>query len=170
MAKESLIVGVILARRKLSGPWADVTGTSVWEPRQLLFDQPTVAAGTVLTHNEQETLVFAGTAVITLHPGETAHYRDNLDCSAPSVWVALRSADPVPEVLCVSVNPYEGEGYAESGENIVDRVPLPPQIAGWMAEFFAAHHVEQTFVKRKRDKANPEALARRDGPGRGGWQ
>ena len=33
-----------------------------------------------------------------------------------------------------------------------------------IAAFVAEHHVEQVFVKRKRDRANPEALARRGPP------
>jgi hypothetical protein len=31
--------------------------------------------------------------------------------------------------------------------------------------FVAEHHVEREFVKRKRDRANPEALARRQSEG-----
>ena len=38
-------------------------------------------------------------------------------------------------------------------------MPKPMQEA--VAAFVAEHHVEQVFVKRKRDRANPEALARR---------
>ena len=37
-------------------------------------------------------------------------------------------------------------------------MPLPMQEA--ISAFIAEHHVEQVFVKRKRDRANPEALGR----------
>jgi hypothetical protein len=33
-----------------------------------------------------------------------------------------------------------------------------------VAAFVAEHHVEEVFVKRKRDRANPEAMARRGPP------
>jgi hypothetical protein len=40
---------------------------------------------------------------------------------------------------------------------------MPESIEEAVAQFIAEHHVERTFSKRKRDRANPEALARRDG-------
>jgi hypothetical protein len=36
---------------------------------------------------------------------------------------------------------------------------MPEAVRVWMADFVAAHHVEQPKFKRKRDQANPEALA-----------
>jgi hypothetical protein len=44
---------------------------------------------------------------------------------------------------------------------------MPKSMQESIAVFVAEHHVEQEFVKRKRDRANPEALARR-GPLAGG--
>ena len=47
------------------------------------------------------------------------------------------------------------------GDNIIDSVAMPAPIEQALAAFIAEHHVERDFVKRKRDKADPEALARR---------
>ncbi len=41
---------------------------------------------------------------------------------------------------------------------------MPKAMQETIAAFVAEHHVEQAFVKRKRDRANPEALARRGPP------
>ncbi len=49
----------------------------------------------------------------------------------------------------------------EAGSDLVETVPMPNAIRRMVAAFVAEHHVEQPFVKRKRDRADPEALARR---------
>jgi hypothetical protein len=38
---------------------------------------------------------------------------------------------------------------------------MPPGLLAATQDFIARHHVERQFYKRKRDKADPEALARR---------
>jgi hypothetical protein len=38
---------------------------------------------------------------------------------------------------------------------------MPESVRAVIAEFVAEHHVEHPFVKRQRDRANPEAMARR---------
>ena len=45
---------------------------------------------------------------------------------------------------------------------------MPCEIQAKVAAFFEAFHVERPFIKRKRDRADPEALAhRRRDRGRG---
>jgi hypothetical protein len=38
---------------------------------------------------------------------------------------------------------------------------MPEPVCAMIAAFVAEHHVEQPFHKRERDRADPEALARR---------
>ena len=38
---------------------------------------------------------------------------------------------------------------------------MPDPVRETVAAFVAEHHVEQVFFKRKRDRADPQALARR---------
>ena len=52
----------------------------------------------------------------------------------------------------------------EAGANLVDTVAMPKPVQDAVAAFVAEHHVEEVFVKRKRDRANPEAMARRGPP------
>jgi hypothetical protein len=56
----------------------------------------------------------------------------------------------------------------ESGANLVGTVEMPKAMQETIAAFVAEHHVEEVFVKRKRDRANPEAMARRGPPMGGG--
>jgi hypothetical protein len=43
----------------------------------------------------------------------------------------------------------------------VEAVPMPDSVRDTIASFIAEHHVERTFVRRKRNRADSEALARR---------
>jgi hypothetical protein len=49
----------------------------------------------------------------------------------------------------------------EAGSNIVESVPMPEPVREAVAAFVAEHHVEAVFVKRKRDRADPQSLGRR---------
>ena len=62
----------------------------------------------------------------------------------------------------MTADPSEGEAFTETGTDLVEVVPLPDNVREAMIDFVAEHHVEQAFFKRQRDRADPEALARRD--------
>jgi hypothetical protein len=85
--------------------------------------------------------------------------------------VVLRptGADPPFSVVAVTADPAEGEGFTEPAADLVEAVPMPAAVAEAVAAFVAEHHVEHRFEKRRRDRADPEALGRRrrtgeDGP------
>src|SRR4029079_461524 len=109
------------------------------------------------------TTFYAGPATIELHRSETANYRTNLASGSPSLWVALKesSGEPPYALLAVTADPAEGEGLTEAGNHIVEPVPMPDVVREAAAGFVAEPPVEEPLVKRKRDRANPEALGRR---------
>jgi len=72
--------------------------------------------------------------------------------------------EPPYEIAAVTAEPSEGEAFTESATNLVEAVPMPEVVRATVADFIAEHHVEHSFVKRKRDRANPEAMARRLSP------
>jgi hypothetical protein len=151
-------VGIIVARRRLTGPWA----SHAWLPVGALPAAAAASPWTKLSETEDEATFYAGSYEVALHPGETGHYRDNLVSGRPSLWVALRnSGDETYEVASVTADPYEGESMAEGVGEIVEPVPMPPEVQAKLLTFFEAFHVERKFEKRKRDRADPEALARR---------
>jgi hypothetical protein len=70
--------------------------------------------------------------------------------------------EPPWRLAIVTADPAEAEAIAGLGnDELVDTVPMPPAIEDAVAAFVAEHHVERAFVKRKRDRANPEKMARR---------
>jgi hypothetical protein len=156
-------VGVVVVRKALNSPWAD----HAWLPHSVLPAAPTAKPWTSLGPDGADELFYAGAFEILLHPSETAHYRDNLSSGRPSLWVALRPiGGDEHEVATVTADPYVGEALAGGIGEVIEAVPMPPQVQAKVAAFFEAHHVERVFFKRKRDRADPEALGQR-GPARG---
>lgn len=158
-------VGVVVERRKAKSQWIDFT----WRPVSVLAGQPDTAAWTVVSEDGDSTLFYAGAADIELHRTETGNYRDNLASTRPSLWVVLRSTgvEPPYDIAAVTADPAEGEAFTEAGSDLVEAVTMPDPIRDVLDAFVAEHHVERQFFKRKRDRADPEALARR-GPLREG--
>lgn len=158
----SIAVGVVVERSKSSSPWADF----YWRPAGVLAGAPETPPWTKLDDDGERASFYAGSTEIELYRTETANYRDNLRLETPLLWVILRpvEADPPYELAAVTADPAEGEAMTEAGANLVDTVAMPKPVQDAIAAFVAEHHVEQVFVKRKRDRANPEAMARRGPP------
>jgi hypothetical protein len=106
---------------------------------------------------------YAGAADIELYRTETENYCNNLVSDAPSVWVALlaTAGKPLYQIAAVTADPAEGEALTEPAQGIVEALPMPDSVRDTIASFIAEHHVERVFDKRKRNRADPEALARR---------
>lgn len=160
-----IAVGVVVERRKAGSPWLDC----IWRPVALLSGKPSAEPWTQLTCEGDTATFYADTADIDLYRSETDNYRMNLDSGTPSIWVALHATggNPPFAIAAVTADPAEGEGLTEAGQAIVEAVPMPSSIREAIASFVARHPVQQPFEKRKRDRADPEALARR-GPLSGG--
>ena len=155
-------VGIVVERCKANSPWIDFT----WKPVIALPGPPDAAPWTLLSRDGDDATLYAGAAEIALYRTETAYYRDNLASGAPMLWVALRATgvEPPYELFAVTADPAEGEALTETGNDIVDVVAMPETVQTIIAEFIAEHHVERPFYKRKRDRADPDALARRGPP------
>ncbi len=156
-------VGVVVERSKAASQWIDF----IWRPVTVLHGLPEAAPWTTLGVKGDVTSFYAGSAIVHLYRPETGNYRDNLASGAPSLWVAMQptESDPPYQLMVVTADPSEGEALTETATNLVEQVPMPETIQVLVAAFVAEHHVEQTFYKRKRDRADPEAMARRRGYG-----
>jgi hypothetical protein len=156
-------VGIVVERVKSASPWIDY----LWRPVAALAGEPATAPWTKLSGDDERASFYAGLAQVVLHTSDTGSYRDNLAMAPPSLWVVLRptDSDPPYELFLVTADPSEGEAMTEAGSNIVEPVPMFESIREIVAAFVAEHHVERQFFKRKRDRADPESLARRRGYG-----
>lgn len=155
-------VGVVVERRRAISPWAE----SVWRPTAALAGLPEAAAWTPLAQDGDTISYYAGPAEIALYRSETENYRRNLGSDAPSIWVVLHETggEPPYSLGGVTVDPAEGEGWTEAGQAIVEAVAMPQAVREEVAAFVAQYPAEPGFVKRRRDRADPDALARRPPP------
>jgi len=154
-----IVVGIVVERRKAQSPWIDFT----WKPVAALAGLPDASPWTMLSQDGDAVTFYAGAAELDLYRTETASYRDNLNSGAAMLWVALRPTgiEPPYEIFAATADPAEGEGWTQAGSDLVDVVPMPERVRAAVDAFIAEHHVERSFHKRKRDRADPEALARR---------
>lgn len=154
-------VGVIAERLKAESKWIDY----VWRPANVLEGVPDMQPWTLLEGNSDRALFYAGSAKIDLYVGDAPHYRENLLTGFPKLWVILRPTgiEPPLELVMVTANPFEAEGLTESAADIVEPIPAPESISNVLAAFVEQHYVHEPFFKRKRDKADTEALGRRPG-------
>jgi hypothetical protein len=150
-------VGVVIERRRSKSPWVDF----VWRPVAVLPGVPDAAPWTALDGDADRVNFYGGAAAIALHRSDTSGYRDNLATGAALLWVVLRPTglEPPYEIAAVTAEPGEGEAFTGSATNLVETVPMPESVRAAVADFVAQHHVEHLFVKRKRDRADPEAMA-----------
>lgn len=97
----------------------------------------------------------AATLPLTLWAAETEAYLTNLADGAPSIYVVLRNepdGNAPLDVAVVTASPFEAQDYTDNGDDLVEKVPMSAGLAAWIEEFTLKHHVEDTFVKRKRDR------------------
>jgi hypothetical protein len=156
-----MAVGVVVERRRASSIWVDF----LWRPVSVLVGNASAAPWTPIGTEAETTLFYAGEAVIELHRTETVGYCDNLASGAPMLWVVMHptASDPPYELLTVTADPAEGEASTDAGSNLVEAVPMPPDVVAAVAGFIAEHHVERPFLKRRRQPSEPVLASRRNG-------
>ncbi len=153
-------VGVVVERHALASRWA----THRWHPAAVLAAVPDTAAWTAIESSGAIARYYAGEAELVLVPSETESYRFNLESRTPSAWVVLRPTVPTGdgreiELLTVTLSPSEAEAQSGAGDDVIEAVPLPPELAAWMADFVERHHVERPKFKRKRSPHVSEGKA-----------
>ncbi len=159
MAATFFPVTVLVDRLAIDSPWA----THRWQPALVLPGSAEAAPWTVLSEENGHTRFMAGVDSLALYPRETETYKYNIESEKPAVYVILRRVDHEPGVTLLKATVCPGEAHAlnDSGDDIVEPVPMPREIFDWVSDYVAANHTEQELFKRKRDRADPEALGRR---------
>ena len=149
MDQNSISVGVVVERREIDNPWQDYTFRAI----AVIPDAPACDGWRLMREGEGWTHFHAVNLTLELFKGETEGYRFNLSQPQPSIYVVLRPGESDEEQdvepFHVTVCPYEAMGYAESGDEIVEGVPIPEETLNWIQEFVTAHHVDTPFKKRK---------------------
>lgn len=148
----SMPVGVVV--RRLPG----VTKWQKWSWRAVsLLPGAGDADWQVLRREGDAVEYHAATLPLELHRADAEAYLAALSDRTPSVYVVMRPVEDadstVPmDVMLVTASAYEGQDYADTSEVMVEKVPMPAGLIAWVREFAAAHHEDEVFIKRKRDK------------------
>ena len=146
-------VGVIVETRPTDSPWID----TVLRPVEVIPGAAPVTGWKELSRQNLEmgdvVRYHAATLPIELFRKETQGYLVNLADSVPRVYVVIREDDETGfgyAPFLATVCPFEAQDYMDSGEDLVEGVPMPPAIAAWLQAWCDAHHREEKFYKRKR--------------------
>jgi hypothetical protein len=172
-ALESMAIGVVLERRKIDNPWQD----HVWNAVAVLPGAAEIDAWRDLGSGEGWARFHAATLPLELHRSDTEAYRVNLSDEPPRIYVLLRDGDDedderdAPELspFLVTASAFEAQDYMDSGEEVVEGVPMPDAVIAWVQTFIDKYHVDEPFKKRKRHRLDPNKVGfGRPAPGSAG--
>ena len=151
-------VGVVIRRTPSKSRWANWN----WRPVALL---PGAAPAEWKLLREEGTAAefHAATVNLTLYRADTEAYRVGISSEPPSAWVVLAPIDDPEDsrefrVRMVTASPYEAQDCLDSGEEIVEAVPMPPGLVAWVRDFVETRHVDEPFRKRKRREVDVDRI------------
>jgi uncharacterized protein DUF3305 len=147
---QTMPLGVVL--RKTPG----VTRWARWTWQAVAVLPGAGAADWHLLCRDGETVDYhIATPFLELHGAESEAYLSGLSDRIPSIYTVLRQSgdDDRPwQVLLVTASPYEAQDYADNGEDLVEKIPMPEGLIAWIRDFAQKYHEHETFVKRRRDR------------------
>ena len=97
----------------------------------------------------------AATVQLELFRTDTEAYLHGLSTKIPAIYVVMREsegADPL-DVVLATASPYEAQDYADTGEELVEKVPMPEGLVAWIRDYVEQYHQDEVFIKRRRDKS-----------------
>ena len=65
-------------------------------------------------------------------------------------------AQSIDQAIDLGLDAVEADKDVQFGEDIVERVPMPPDITETLKDFVNRYHQEEEFKKRRRDKLDLE--------------
>jgi hypothetical protein len=164
---DSMPVGIVLERREIDNPWQD----HQWQVVAVIPGAAQIEGWQMLAEGPGWTRYHAATLEVELFGKETEGYRYNLSIAPPSVYVVLRpdeenEAGVAP--FLATVCPYEAQDYMDADDEVVEPVPMPGDMIGWVGRFVDEHHVDEPFHKRKRKPHKGRELEAQSPPRRNG--
>jgi hypothetical protein len=145
---QSIPLGVVVERREVDHPWQD----HAWIPVAVIPGAPQIDEWRELDSGPTWVRYHCATLTLELHRKETEAYLVNLADAYPRIFVILTDAeDPAHDIraFLVTASPFEAQDYLDSSEDIIEGVPMPDGVIGWVRDFIDRHHVEEPFKKRK---------------------
>lgn len=153
----SIPLGIIVEKRKSTHIWADWN----WTPVGVIVKADPHADWEELRRDDNHICYLAATLFLELHRKDTEALQINLMLPEPELYVVLQENEDhkseypfVPHV--VTASSYQMQDYMEAGDDIVEKVAMPEAVAALIQAFVEEHHVDEKFIKRRRDKLDLE--------------
>ena len=161
LARQTIPVGIVVRRTPGVTRWAKW----VWQVIAVL-----PGAGPAQwreMRREGDTIEYhAATLPLDLWSSDTEAYKVTISAKVPGLVVVMREVmretedetAAVPFVpTFVTASAYDGQDYMDSGDGLIELVPMPVGLIAVIQAFCDQHHVEEVFVKRKRDRKDIDA-------------
>ena len=79
----------------------------------------------------------AATVTLELFRTDTEAYLSGLSTREPAIYVVMRDRPEAnlsdhPEVVLATVSPYDAQDYADSGDEMIDKVAMPAGLIDWI--------------------------------------
>jgi hypothetical protein len=150
--KRELRVGAVVRRSPGVTRWVK----EIWKPVAVIPGAPE-AFWKELVREEDIVDYHAGTVTMELFRADVEGYLVSLNMAVPSIWIIMdrdvTSQSPSGWVLStITASAHEALDALDSGESIVEAVPIPESMAAWIKEFIDMHYIEEPFKKRRRDE------------------
>lgn len=161
--KRELPVGAVVRRSPGVTRWA----REIWTPVAVIPGAPEAFWKELV--REGETVDYhAATVTMELFRADVEGYLVSLNMTEPSVWIIMDrdQSNESPSgwfVSAITASAFEAQGALDSGESIVEPVPIPESLAAWIKDFVDLHYIEEPFKKRRRDKQRVDGIE--DGKG-----
>lgn len=145
-------LGIVIRRTPGVTPWARWAWKAV-----AVMPGAAAADWTLLREGEGVSEFHAATLPLELHRADAEAYMQGLTASPPSVYVVMRSGSgDRPDLMLVTASPFEAQDYADTGEDLVEKVEMPVGLVAWVRDFTLAHFKEEEFRKRRRDRTRTD--------------
>lgn len=156
--KRTLQVGAVVRRSPGVTRWAK----DIWKPVAVIPGAPDAFWKTMVREGD-EVDYHVGTVTMELFRADVEGYLVSLNMSVPSVWIVMDrdvgSQSPSGWVLSsVTASAHDALDALDSGESIVEPVPIPESLAAWIKEFIDMHYIEEPFKKRRRDEIRVDGI------------
>jgi len=156
--RRELQVGAVVRRSPGVTRWAK----DIWTPVAVIpgapeaFWREMVREGEVIDYH-------AGTVTMELFRADVEGYLVSLNMAVPSIWIVMdkdiTSQSPSGWVVStITASAHEALDALDSGESIVEAVPIPESLAAWIKEFIDKHYIEEPFKKRRRDEIRIDGI------------
>ncbi|PPI84155.1 DUF3305 domain-containing protein [Marinobacter maroccanus] len=150
--KRELRVGAVVRRSPGVTRWVK----EIWKPVAVIPGAPD-AFWKELVREEDVVDYHASTVTMELFRADVEGYLVSLNMAVPSIWIIMdrdvTSQSPSGWVVStITASAHEALDALDSGESIVEAVPIPESMAAWIKEFIDMHYIEEPFKKRRRDE------------------